>query len=430
MRWHSAEPRSLELLGGTPVNCVLLEPAYWKPEFIQTAQRRGIAVLGIIHAPSDLEGVRSLHFDSLVLEGKFDNGLASAARATKVPVIELPLRSGIRFDSQDTILGTTQALWPGVEAEHGGKSVIGPTSTPWIHTNGGFLRFVRAAVNATVWVGVRPPSRTIYPWQRYAQAIGDAALVGARWIIALDDDLEARLLGRDPAALNDWQRISSILTYFESHPDWRRYHAYSRMAVIQSAAGGGLLSGSLLDMLSSQRSCVRVIPPNRLSGETLADTRVLLDVDPESLSTAQSQAIDQFVKAGGLVINPPARWRFPQTSDDQIVLERRQADQLQSLWEVTYNATVRKNFGVRTFNTTGILSSVLAAADGKSVLVHLLNFLDFPGEAITIHVLGKWKRARLFRPGFDPTEIPTFPVSEGTGVEIDSLPLLATVRLD
>jgi hypothetical protein len=136
------------------------------------------------------------------------------------------------------------------------------------------------------------------------------------------------------------------------------------------------------------------------------------------------------VKHGGTVINPPAKWHFPQTSDDQIVLERRQADQLQSLWEVTYNATVRKNFGARTFNTTGILSSVLATPDGNSVLVHLVNFLDFPGEAITIHVLGKWKHARLFQIDGPTVDLPVFDVPEGTGVEIEKVSLLTSVRLD
>jgi hypothetical protein len=430
MWWHSADPKSLELLEGTPVNCLLLEPEHWEPAFAAASRARRVAVLGIARSVDDVRRAKTMKFDALVLEGMSDARLSDAARRSGVPVIELPLRNRIRFDSGDKIVGTSQGLWPGVEAGHGGKSVTGPTSTPWINTNGGFLRFVRAATDSVVWIGVRPPRGSIFKPERYVQAIADAALVGARWIVALDGDLESRLLARDPPALRDWRSIAAALSYFEEHPEWRDYRAYSRMAVIQSAATGGLLSGSLLDMLASQRSTVRVVPPNRLTGESLKDTRVVLDVDPDSLSPEQRRAIDEFVKAGGLLINPPARWRFPQTSDDQILLERRQAGQLQSLWEVTYNATVRKNFGARTFNTTGILSSVLAAPDGKSVIVHLANYLDFPGEAITVHVLGNWTRARLYRPGAAPVDLPVFGVPEGTGVEIETLPLLATVRLD
>ena len=431
MRWHSSDVKSLELLEGTPVNCLLLEPREWDAGFVTAARSRRMTLVGVVRSADEARRAAGLKLTAVVIEGKADPAVADAARDAGTGVILLPPRSAIRFDSGDAVIGTSQGLWPGVEAEHNGKSVIGPTSTPWINTNGGFLRFVRAAApDATIWIGVRPPPHTIYPVERYGQAIGDAALVGARWVVALDDDLERRLYARDRAAVADWKTIAGYLNYYEQHPEWRGYRAYSRMAVIQGKASGGLLSGSLLDMLASQRSCVRVVPPKRLSGETLKDTRVVLDVDPESLTAPQKQAIDEFVAAGGLVINPPAKWRFPETSDDQIILERRQADKLQSLWEVTYNATVRKNFGVRTFNTTGILSSVLASPDGKSVLVHLVNFLDFPGEAITIHVLGKWKKAVMYRLDGVPVEVPVFDVAEGTGVEVEKLPLMATIRME
>ncbi len=430
MRWHSSAPQSLELLAGTPVNCILLESQDWKPAFIAAARKHNIALIGLARTAADVPLARQSRLDALVLEGTPDADLKAAARSSTLPLIELPPRAAIRLDDNLTVTGTSQALWPGVEAEHGGRTVLGPTSTPWINTNGGFLRFLRASTSAVIWIGVRPPPRTIFPPERYARVIGDAALAGARWIVALDDDLDSRLLARDPAAMRDWRTIAAYLSYYESHPEWRGYRAYSRLAVIQSAANGGLLSGSLLDMLSSQRSSVRVIPPHRFTPAALKDARVVLDVDPDLLTPAQQQAVDDFAKAGGTVVNPPARWRFPEPSNDQILLDRRQANQLQSLWEVTYNATVRKNFGARTFNTTGILSSVLAAPDGASVIVHLLNFLDFPGESITVHVLGKWKHARLYRFDGPAIELPIFDVPEGTGVEIETLTLMATLRME
>jgi hypothetical protein len=42
---------------------------------------------------------------------------------------------------------------------------------------------------ATVWIAVEPPPKAIYSVERYLQAIGDAAINGARWVVALDDDL-------------------------------------------------------------------------------------------------------------------------------------------------------------------------------------------------------------------------------------------------
>jgi len=84
-------------------------------------------------------------------------------------------------------VGTWQSVWPGIEIEHGG-TVARPTGSPWVHTNTGFLRFLRAVTNAVVWIVVSPPPQTVYPVERYLQAMGDAELAGARWIIDLDDD--------------------------------------------------------------------------------------------------------------------------------------------------------------------------------------------------------------------------------------------------
>ena len=152
-RWQSSDPKTLDLLAGTPVNCVLIESSFWTPEFIREAARRGIGTLGIIHPGSKSAEQASraveLKLNGLVLDGDFDDATVHRLRS-QTSVIELPSRDRIRLDSSDPVLGTSQALWPGIEIEHGGAVVTGPTSAPWVYTNGGFLRFVRAATNAAL----------------------------------------------------------------------------------------------------------------------------------------------------------------------------------------------------------------------------------------------------------------------------------------
>jgi hypothetical protein len=437
-RWHSSDPKSLELLAGTPINCLLLEHAQWDATFIANAQARSIAVLGVIHpgeqAGADVLAAAQLKLNGIVLEGAIDpasrDAVRAAAHRSRQPVIELTGRRGIRLDSDDPILGTWQALWPGLEIEHNGKVIAGPSAAPWVNTNAGFLRFVRASTDAAVWIGVQPPSGYVFPVERYAEAIGDAALAGARWIIALDADFERRLHARDAAALSDWRRITHYASYFEEHREWQRYRPYSTLAVLQGVSSGGLLSGSLLDMMASQRTPVRVIPTRKLDSERLRGIHVLLNVDPGSLSPAQKALIEEFKREGGQVLDPPAKWHFPDTSNDQIVLTGRQLDQMQDLWVVTYNATVRKNFGTRTFNTTGMQSSVLLAPDRKSIIVHLVNYTESPVEAITVQALGSWKRATLYSPDEPARDLPVYAVKDGTGVDIEKMGVIATVKLE
>ena len=47
-RWPSADPRSLDLLANTPINCLWLERPQWSAAFAAEAAKRGIVTLGVI----------------------------------------------------------------------------------------------------------------------------------------------------------------------------------------------------------------------------------------------------------------------------------------------------------------------------------------------------------------------------------------------
>jgi hypothetical protein len=436
-RWSSGDPGSLDLLADTPVNCVLLESSSWNADVVRKASGRGIATLGVLHAGADLPSLArraaSLHMTGVVLEGDFEaaatDQVKSALAESGLVAIELPVRRRIRLDSGAAIIGTSEGLWPGVQPEHGGSGRSGPTSNPWIDTNTGFLRFLRAANDAAQWIGVRPPRRLAVSVNQYGVVMADAAMSGARWIVSLDDDLDHRLLAREPQALSDWKKIAAYLAYFENRKEWREYKPYSKFAVIEDTESGGLLSASLLDMLSVQHTAVRPVLTRRLDKESLHGVRVVLNVDAESISEQQKSALQDFVSSGGTLVNPPRGWRFPLSSEKRLTPDRKQQNQIQGLWEVTYTATVRKNFGARTFNTSSVLYNLLATPDAKSLLIHLVNYADVPAETVTVQVLGEWKHARLFRPGMPPEDLPLYPIKDGTGIDIDRIPVFATLKV-
>ena len=392
-------------------------------EVLAGLRARGVEVLGDLQSSAGsgplVERAAALRLKGIVIEGDWPDaardGVRAAAAKASMLVIELPSRARIRLDSGDRITGTSQALWPGLEIEHSGKTIAGPTSAPWIHTNGGFLRFLRARTGAEVWLGVQPPPNTIFPVERYIQTIGDTAIPGARWIVSLDRDFESRLYRRDAAAFKDWRRIMAHLKFYEQ---WRAAN-FGKFGVVIDRSSGGLLSSFLLDMLAAQRTSATVIPPNRVDAKALAEMTVLLDLERESLTAAERRSLDEFIARGGTVLDPPREAKFPDPEVSQITPGRRDLDRLQGLWEMVYNATLRKNFGVRAFNTVGVLTGITTPDRGRSVVVHLLNFTDYEGEAITVHALGNWKSATLHRPEGPPIPLSLHPVKEGTAVEID-----------
>ncbi len=438
-RWPSGDPKSLGLLTGTPINCLLIESRHGNSELPGEARRHGITTLAVVRPESDpLAQARQAaewKFSGAVLEGEFEAGLAGRLRSTLadagMAVIELADRHGVRLDSRDPVVGTRQGLWPGIEIEHGGSVATGPTSTPWINTNSGFLRFLVANSSASeVWIGVSPPPRAVFPGERYAQAIGDAALAGARWIVDLDRDLWRRLLEGEPRARESWRTIARHLAFPQEHPEWAAYRPHSLFAMIQDAGSGGLLSGGLLDLLSAQRTPVRVVPASAVSAERLRGARLLLTIDADSMSPARQKTTEEFRRAGGVVLHPPPGFHFPDSPPGQVLPTRQQWTQMQKIWETAYHSVARKNFGVRLFNTAGTQFNLLATPDGGSLLVELVNYTDFAAESITVQALGAWKRARLYQPGRPVEELPLYPVSDGTGVDIRRMAVRATLRLD
>ena len=181
-------------------------------------------------------------------------------------------------------------------------------------------------------------------------------------------------------------------------------------------------------MMSSQHTAVRSVAASRLDPEKLQDVKVVVDVDP---GVAGSSVLDDFRRAGGIVVEPPPDGQFPKLAPGQITLTPKQVNNLQGLWEMIYKTTLRKNFGSRVFNVNGTLTRVLANPGASSMLVHLVNYTEYEKtDPVTVQVLGEWKRARLYAPGEPVREMQLYPVEGGMGVDIQRMNVVATVRVD
>src|ERR1022692_5318122 len=105
VRWPWADTQSLELLAGTPVNCLLLKSP--TPELVAAAQARGVVALGVITPGGEgsegreIERALAAKVDGIVLEGEFPEGTRAgiSARNSGVAVIELTARSRLPLGS-------------------------------------------------------------------------------------------------------------------------------------------------------------------------------------------------------------------------------------------------------------------------------------------------------------------------------------------
>ncbi len=433
VRWPWADTRSLELLTGTPVNCLLLRsPA---PELVAAARARGVVALAVVTPGGEagkVDGALAAKVDGIVLEGEFPEGAAAgiAAHHKGIAVIELTSRNRLALGSAAPVLGTYQGVWPGIAVDDGGARNAGPTASVWIDTNTGFLRAVRAWGAATVWIANQPPPKTAVAATRYLQVIADAGISGAHWVVAFDADLAGRLAAREEAAMGTWKRIAGMLAYFEQHPEWRAMPEGGQLAVVQDPGRGGLVSGGILDMIAVKHTPVRPIPRQQLSAEALAGATMAVNVDGAALTTEQKEILRAFTRGGGTLLTGPPGWKDPAAAAGSITLEKADMERLNDIWRDVNSMIGRRNMGVRLFNVSSMLSNFLAAPDGKTAIVHLVNYSDYPVENVAMHYLGEYKRATLITPGGADKALEVYKTEEGWGVDVDRVGVCATVKLE
>ena len=438
-RWASNDPKSLDLVTETPINCLLIERPLWSQDFAQQAAKRGIATLGVVRPDTDAISAarlaKSFAFSGVVMQGPFEEAAADRIRKvladSAIPLVELTTRGRMRFTSAGPIVGTFQGVWPGVQAqdEHAAAK-SGPSGAPWINTNTGFLRFARASTQSAIWIANTPPEKTAIGVSQYLHAIGDAGMTGARWVVALDEDLNRRVLAREPAALVAWRQIAAHLKYYEDHKDWRSMRAHSSLALVEDVDTGALLSGGVLDMIAVKHTPVRPVPYAKISPAAMQGAKIAVDVNPPALNPEQRDVLKAFTRSGGTLFTGPPGWKFESLPKDEITLGKADLTRLDEIWKELNSLMGRTNLGARLFNVSSMLSNLLEAADQKQVVLQLVNYTDFPVENITAHVLGNFHTARLLRPNEAPKNLETYAVEDGTGIDIDKIGALATLILE
>jgi hypothetical protein len=337
-------------------------------------------------------------------------------------VVHLGLRSQIRLDSgAPAIIGTFQGVWAGINPHDENSHKAAPSGAPWIDTNSGFLRFLRAASNRTVWVSSAPPPDTVTNLSRYLMLIGDAAMLGARWVITLEPAFFARLLQNEAKASRDFARINQLVSFLESKRAFSRLPAYGQLAVVEDVPNGALLSGSILDMIGVKHTPVRPVPTAQIKPEWFGDTKMAVNVDPPSLAPDQQQILRQFTRSGGTVLTAPPGWRMPVPEPGQVTLGEKDVEKLDQIWKEVNSMTGRRNLGARFFNVSSMLSSMTVSPDGKRVYIYLTNYSDYPVDTIAVHLLGKFSRVTAHWPEREPKRLELYANEDGTGADLDIL---------
>jgi hypothetical protein len=429
-RWAPTDPGSLKLLDDTKVNCLVVEEPAWKPAFLEAARQRGVKVLASLPA-TDTEAAAkraiAAGVDGLYVEGLSDTKTLAALDAMGKPVAWLPARVHMPVSSKEasakrSVVGTYQGLWAGVKLGHEGEAAAAPSGPPWIDTNSGFLRFLRTITpaDAAVWLANRPPADQYIVHTRYLQAVGDASMAGARWVLSFDDSFWQSLLKGEDVSVVTWKRVNALVAFYEQHREFTQYPDYSQLAIVQDIDSGALVSGSVLDMVESKHIPAFVVPPAALDSTQEKPVKLMLNIDPQSLTDEQRQQVRNAARRGAMVMNGPPQWKLSLPPAEMITFTDEQLAQLDEIWKEINRVIGRENFAVRLFGAPSMLSNLKAAKDGSAVALHLVNYSDYPVEGITVHTLQRFRSATLLTPqGEESPEL--YEHEDGSGIDIDKV---------
>ncbi len=153
-------------------------------------------------------------------------------------------------------------------------------------------------------------------------------------------------------------------------------------------------------------------------------------VDPSALSDVQKEALKDVGRSGGTLLTGPPGWRFSPPAGDRITLADSELERINDVWQGINSVVGRGNFGVRLFNVSGMLSSLLGDPERGPVVLHLVNFTNYPIESVTVQLIDKFQRARLYAPEQEARELSLYPIEGGVGVDIDRVGVCAVLVLE
>jgi hypothetical protein len=311
--WHT--PAALDMLQGSPVNCLVVSWAAGLAEdaeqqqtirpLVDAARQRNLAVIGWVEGQSDgktaIAAAQTAGLAAVAMQGIRDK--------SEFPVIPWGDRAHAPWNSTAPVLPITDNVWPGAAAGRRNDPTAGPTGVPWLDSNGWYIQLARARTQSSVWVLFEPPGKeTVVLPQRYSLAVCDAEAAGGRWVISLDDRVRAGMAEKNATASAAWKLVSEAISFFEKHPEWKSYQSLGVVGVMSDFTGENYdFSGEILNLMARRDLPFRVLWNGGNSTPALAGLRSLVWADSAQPAAQVRKSILSFVEQGGLLVTGP-KW--------------------------------------------------------------------------------------------------------------------------
>jgi hypothetical protein len=305
-----------------------------------------------------------------------------------------------------------KGVWPGIRLSRSGADAdAGPTGVPWVDSNAWLARLTAVRIPGAVWIDA-PPDRARTPGaQQYVTAMADAAAVGARWLISLDDSLAAAIARRDPRALTAWKQIGAASRFFADHPQWAEWTPQAVVGVVSDFTGGNeFLGQELLNLLDRAGMHFRILLKNRLAAAPFTGLRAVLYPDQDPPAPELRKQVLAFVESGGQLITVPSWGDAPgkpagaapvpgysrkALGKGRVILAAAPPDDPYVFANDSVVLVSHRYDLVRCWNSGAFSSYLTVSPDRARGAVQLLYYSDIGPDAASVRVVGRWRKAAI-----------------------------------
>ena len=451
LKWTA--PESLELLRGTPINCLIVPWAAGVAEdeeqqeqlrpLLVRASALGVQVVGRVWPPADPKNTatrgQALGLSALALPPLPETALA-------LPVIEWAERDKINWNASSTAVALSDSVWPGIRGNagrNGTAAIAGPTGIPWLDSNAWLIQWARKRCDSRgLWLAFEPAqTESALAAEPYLLAVADTESCGARWIVSLDDSFRSALSSQQATALEHWKQITGAIAFFRSRTAWSELHPKAALGIATGSAEADVsMQGEILNLLGRRQVLFRILGRSPWSAVETDDLVAILCSDTNPPDASQRGVLLKFAEQGGLLIVPNT-WERPDGAvvshdlEDDYVLVRIGNGRMawaRGPWQDPYRVAEevhllmsRRNDLVRLGNGASMSVCCTGSSDGRRTLIQLVSFDRRASRVpVSLWVKPHFRAARLWKLGSSEPMIFSAK-AEQTGQEL-SLPPFAT----
>jgi hypothetical protein len=462
-RW--LDPSVLDILRGTPVNCLVVSWAAGLPAdaeqqkalapLLAQAKSGGLSFVGLVEGEVNkaaaVASARAAGLAAVIMEGEVPNA--------GLPILPLAANPHLPWNSPSPVLVAKGNVWPGIASmglnsqdwhREADTQAGGPTSEPWIDSNGWFLRLAKAyAPSKTTWLLFDPPGGpNVVLADAYRRAIADSGSCSGRWVLSLDDALRASLAQKEQSAMETWKSITGALAFFARHSQWEANSPVGLVGVISDFAGANETIGTeTLNLMVRSNVPFRIIRKSKLATAPLTGFKALISVDDTMPEPAARKRLLDFAQQGGALLvsqswkeqggtptgTPHPRLDLRKLGKGRFAVCKDESPDPYMVARDVHVLLSRANDLSRFFNLSAFLSAHTAAPGGASALLQITNFANssrYSVSQVTVWFPQQYRAARMWTLGMEASvELKLEPENTGMDVQIPSIAPYAAVEV-